>query len=405
MNPPQHDPNMANQQPPAQQDAAQQAPVNAVHFQDLAAFLEQDRLLAQESRQAAQREHEQRLALQLEATAQAKADAEAKRIPPCDGSNPDLLRNWMRDVDMATNYSDRAVYIAAHSATGDLRVELEHHLAAAPNRHRVTWDALKKYLADAFLLPNEDERLRTDITKMKQGPYETCASYGRRFRTAADLAYPPRITNVGPARSDVENRLLRDAYIIGLRDKPIRQKLTLDTHPDTYQQAIYKVSTLAADNTRWEDLEKKRSLLLREDEPMEIGMMQAPHQHRINRMDQCITEDIRTQPQAQLMPISEPSLSQDVKELKRQMSGLVTQFTKLMASQQTFSTKRSNNQQTQQQQQQQQPRQNQYTYAFTPEGRPICAYCSKPNHLARECLKRKADRQNQQMAQLNQGEN
>ena len=46
------------------------------------------------------------------------------------------------------------------------------------------------HLQQAFLSPHEADRLRHEVEKVKQGGFDTSAAYGRRFREAADLAYP-----------------------------------------------------------------------------------------------------------------------------------------------------------------------------------------------------------------------
>jgi hypothetical protein len=366
-----------------------------VQFQDLAAFLAQDREQAEKARQAALEEHTERMALQQQIRQEQKAEAEARRIAPCDGSDPRKVRAWMREVEMSMGFTDQTIYVAAHSATGDLRVEIE--LFMEGNRNRATWDALKNHLSDAFLLPQEEEKLRHEITRMKQGPYETCQAYGRRFRALADLAYPPTMSNIGPVRNTDQNRILRDAYVQGLKDSTIRQRLCWEARPDTYQQAMFRVSTYSNDDFVFKRLDNPTQFN-RNEEPMEIGLLNQGYQqpiypHQPHQPPQPSQQSYQPayQPQpSQVNQVAQPpqdqthesSMAKDIRELKRQMSGLAAQFTKQM-SMNSQPRQPSNSQ----------PQQQQRVYQFTQDGRPVCAYCGKAGHLARECMKRKAQRQ------------
>ena len=295
-------PNQPGQQP-AQNPAAAagpqqpqyQPPLLAVQFQQ---YLDHDRQVrAQESQNA-------RVARQ-ESDARQKADTQVKRVPKCDGSTPTLVREWLREVTLTANYSDKTVYIASQSATGAMRREIEHFLDAQPNRHAVTWPQLRAHLEQAFLSPHEDDKLRHEVEQIKQAAYETTASYGRRFREAADLAYPA--PGAAAQRNADQTRLLLRAYMRGLRDRRIVERLVREGRPADFSAAMTLVQAYEADDYRLHLALNEGVIEGRMEEPMEIGAVGGA-------------------------PADPPALVRDMAEIRRQVNGLTTQFTRLMAT-------------------------------------------------------------------------
>ena len=125
-----------------------------------------------------------------------EAQAQAKRVAGCDGSTTRRLRQWFRDVELTIPYTKRTLFVAAQTAEGALRVELERFLDTAEDRRTVEWNEVKAHLTTTFLSKHEADRMRDEIEKVQQGAYETTAAYGRRFRETADLGYPKDNRNV-----------------------------------------------------------------------------------------------------------------------------------------------------------------------------------------------------------------
>ena len=144
-----------------------------------------------------------------------EAQAQAKRVAGCDGSTTRRLRQWFRDVELTIPYTKRTLFVAAQTAEGALRVELERFLDTAEDRRTVEWNVLKTHLTTTFLSKHEADRMRDEIEKVQQGAYETTAAYGRRFREAADLGYPKDNRNV-----DQQCTML-GAYLRGMRDRKV----------------------------------------------------------------------------------------------------------------------------------------------------------------------------------------
>ena len=94
----------------------------------------------------------------------------------------------------------------------------------------------------------------------------------------------------------------------------------------------------------------------------------------------------------------------DMDDVKRQVSGMTQQFTKLMATleqdradraqggsrRRTSNKGKSNGQRSTTE------------YIFTAEGVPVCNYCKQEGHIARNCEQRRINRQNN-ATQSNQG--
>jgi hypothetical protein len=356
---------MANAQPTPQQPNPVET-VQAVQFVDFATFLTQDENKQKENKAMNEAQHQDRMKLQLESLARQLADAQARRVPPCDGSDAAAVRAWLREVDLTLPYTDRTIYIASQSATGPLRRELEHFMSSQPDRNNVSWDSLAKHLASAFLSPHEEDRLRHEVSKIKRGAYETTASFGRRFREAADLAYPPKtITTSQGVTSRVRNpdqdRILLEAYMRGLSDAALVKRLIEEAHPTTFDAAMFQVTQYEADRYRLNMAMERGLLSDRHEELMEIGAVQKAPQ---------APED------------SHKALA----DLRRQVSGLATQFTKLVAimEQQAAPSRSATAAPRQNRPQQSHRSAPQYNYRFTDTGRPICHYCNKVGHIAKE---------------------
>ena len=109
-------------------------------------------------RQVAQVQHDQCIMAQLETSTRQQVESQAKRAPACDGNSTKSVREWIREVEFTIPYSNRTVYIAARTAEGALRREIERYLEGEPNRNAVTWAQLLTHVQTAFLSAHEADR-------------------------------------------------------------------------------------------------------------------------------------------------------------------------------------------------------------------------------------------------------
>ena len=282
---------------PGEQEAAAEIPI--VTAPELAQYISQDMQERSNRLQLDMEDRQERKRRQNEAEQKAEAKEQAQCVPPCDGSSPKVVREWIREVQLTIPYTNRTIYVAQKTARGLLRTELEYFLNSQPNRQLVTWFEVRQFLQSAFLSPHEDERLRHELENIKQGAFETSAFFGRRFRAAAELAYPSQANG---ARNDDQNRIILKAYLKGLTEKFLKHRLIRDGRPETLEQAMSTMERYEADEIRVRMAEDEGTLE-RYEEPMEVGAMAARE-----------------------------GSSSELGDMKRQITGLTQQFTKLMAT-------------------------------------------------------------------------
>lgn len=347
-----------------------------------------------------QEEAEQRLAAEI-----------AQTVPRCDGATPDSVRNWLKEIDMTVPYTDRTVVVACKSATGLLKEEIEHHLGPNANRTRASWPLLKTHLQQSFLTPEEAERYKCEVEHMKQGPYETTGAYGRRFRRTADAAYP---RYAGAQRNDTEKRLLWKHYVGGLKNTKMADRIINEGKDTDYEVAIKQAEKFEANQHRikmvrgnaFTDTANQE----RDEEPMDVNAVTDPN-----------------------------SQTTEFRDMKRQVSGMANQITKMtaMMMQMQMDLAQSRQQPSQPPHRasyqahdpippaqdaprhpprSSKPRHQQAPtharaqdgqwpsndYAYAENGAPVCSYCNKIGHTVKICRMRLRHRTQQQQAPRNQ---
>ena len=360
------------QNPPVDPQPAAEA---AVPAQDFSTYIHQVRDDEAQRRRIAEATADRRDAEMKEVHERQAADQQARRIASCDGADSQAVRQWLQQVDLSIPYSRRTVYIAAQSATGQLQVELEHFLSSQLDRTRTPWDTVKQYIQQSFLSPHEDDRLRNQLDNIKQGAFETSVAYARRFRDLVALAYPQRhnVTVQGNVPNDILERLLLRAYTGGILDENMMERVYREGKPDTYEDAVKNVTAYEADAYRVQVV-KDRSKT-RVEEPMEIGAV-AMEQKGQSASDRKLAQ------------------------IERQVGGLTTQFTKLMAA-----LEKSHTHQPAAPREQREKggsggnRGRAPIYEFTEEGVPVCHYCKHEGHVRRECEARKVNASQQRKTQ------
>jgi hypothetical protein len=305
-----------------------------------------------------------------ETSERGKGEAQAKKVQNCDGSSPQRLREWFRDIDMTKSYTARTVYVASLTAEGALRVELEKYLNSLANRANATWDGLRVHLQKSFLSQHEAERLRDEVETVIRQPYETTTSYGRRFSEAADIAYPAANRNAD------QQRVMLRAYMKGLNNEKLVLRLVQERGPADYLEAIEAVAKYEADSYTVYRALNGAAPPERFEEPMEVSEYKSKD----------VTASAGDTAQKQL------------NDIRRQVTGLSREFTKLMAQ----GRKPVKGEATREHRQKQQGTSNGYQtprrrppLKFTSDGKPICARCDQPGHMRRECTARPQYQQRQ----------
>ena len=100
---------------PGNDELPQNGGVPLINFQD---YMKQERDLREE---ADKKLYDAR----VEADEHAQADNSIKHVPPRDGTTPQGVRDWLKEIQHTTPYSKHTVYITAQSATGTLCRDIE----------------------------------------------------------------------------------------------------------------------------------------------------------------------------------------------------------------------------------------------------------------------------------------
>ena len=163
-----------------------------------------------------------------------------KQTPPCDGTTNAAVREWMRNIDLTETQiaAPQVIEIVSQTVTGPLRREIEHFLtttaaADAVARNDIPWADVRAHVTAQFLSTDENAVLRNFVeTKVLQRPNEPEHQFARRFRDAADDAYPRAQRNAD------QQRVLIKSFIRGLRDDRIARRLVEEHNPADIDTAI-----------------------------------------------------------------------------------------------------------------------------------------------------------------------
>lgn len=293
---------------------------------------------------------------------QTKLIQAASGIDRADGTVPAHTRAWIRALDgWATENVDDSfvIELAKQTSTGDLLEEVRRW-GSAEHGCITTWPEMKKKICEQFLSACETLKLQAMLENARQKEGETVSAYVRRFRADTTRAYP----DDRPATE--ENRVVA-SFLRGFRDRQFTERLFRTGKVKTLDEAIATALEKEAERERLEQVLKTG------EERMEV-----------DTVDSKVTSMLDT--------------------VQRRLEQLNTRIAKVEAKgKQSASPSTSGkavvqtppNQQRQNQQKQQQPKINKRRkdprHQWTDDGKPICAYCSKPGHLYRECRKRQRE--------------
>ena len=212
-------------------------------------------------RQAADRSKQQD---DLDGKVRAFAADESQHIPCCDGGSVKAVREWIRAINDASRNAPEPINVymlklIRRTCRGDLYEEIERVRHASVGRV-VSWDHIVDHVLNTFLGPDEQLTLRADLKKMAQGDREDIPAFNRRFRKAADVAYP--------ARSRDEEASVTTLYLAALRAGRIQDRL-FEREP---RLEVLADALMAAEG-EWSRTNYRNRALQRSDEPMEVDSM------------------------------------------------------------------------------------------------------------------------------------
>lgn len=110
---------------------------------------------------------------------------------------------------------------------GSLEGEAKKEVQAAPTAARANAKAVFDFLTELYGDATPVAALRAQFFNFRQGPRQSLRAYSLRLREQYTLLKERRDHGLGD-----EDTLLRDQFLLGLRDGPIRQNLRLQLRQD-----------------------------------------------------------------------------------------------------------------------------------------------------------------------------
>lgn len=152
-----------------------------------------------------------------------------------DGSNKEILREWLEAVERAMRYCHATdaltIELVGVLAQGSLARVIARFLEAQ-GEEAVTWLAVKDHIITVYMSDEESQQLRAKLLSLKQKPYEDSKAYSRRFNLAAQRAY----TDENLAHLMVQEQLVR-LFIKGIADEHVRREVN-SNRPHTLHEAV-----------------------------------------------------------------------------------------------------------------------------------------------------------------------
>jgi hypothetical protein len=276
----------------------------------------------------------------------------------CDGSSPQSVRDWINEIEIirpqAQSNSARPeslMIIVTQTITGSLRREIERFLITYCDREgcrrlRVPWPVVRDHIRKSYLSINEDAYLREQVQNVKQSPYETIANFTRRFRDAAEAAYPV------DSRNEDQNRILLEAFGRGLSNDEVALEVLQRGQPVDLDRAIELA--LSTERGVQEFLRIRRGE--RAMEIASVGGAQTPATQR-------------SAPNSEILKA--------VEGLQRTSEKIHTRLAKLELQQQRDKSAHGSGRRK--------GIKSNPTQSWTSDGRPICLLCGKAGHMKRDC--------------------
>jgi len=302
----------------------------------------------------------------------------------CDGSEVGDTREWVLHMGMAAAQlaGPLVIRVARRTTKGGLRIDLERflHEEAVANHNgqqdQIPWVSIRDHVRAAFLCLNEMMSLQTALGKMKRAVMETEVSFSRRYREAADHAYP--VANRNPD----QQRKMIEGYVQGLSNPAMVRNLVRLHRPATIHEAMNGIAELA------EQQEELKNLGIGEEEPMDISATQP------NQRPQEGLSDSQTQQVLEMIgkislgnkPTAKPEVSPPTKSTMEELKDTLQEI--CAATFNDHQRKSVANKPPRERGQSDRDFWGDGMPAYDTRGRPRCYGCARYGHVRRDCRQR-----------------
>ena len=295
-----------------------------------------------------------------------------KKVHPCDGSTRVGVRTWLKQLSQTANYFSVASRdsdlhtMVQDTATGGLLTEYERFMSRQPNRNNVPWTSLQVALREAFLGPDEEEALRGEVERLRQGAQEPLPDFNRRFDDAAEDAYPASL------RQPAEDLLLTNLYLAAINTGPIVDHL-FDADP----RIVTLTGAITAAAAVWARRQRRERVITGSSHTvnMEVGALTPNHSNE--------------PPMREVLSTMQSAIKESERHNKGMESSLSKMCSRLEQLERASTSALKNSRQSHPHQETPQP-------PITPRGtrrpngsqRSNCFGCGKPGHFERDCWKK-----------------
>jgi len=174
--------------------------------------------------------------------ARAVLEVEAAKVAPCDGTDPQLVKQHLRELELVALAHRLQVFHRV--ARGSLLRVGSRWLQEHPDNP--DWLLFKTHVLEAFVscdVQNNQEKALRDTTRQ---PGEALLSYNRRYEEAAEDAFP------GQRNQEQHSTLVR-LYATGLKDRALVRKVMTPDRPATLDVAMTRAtaSERREENLAW----------------------------------------------------------------------------------------------------------------------------------------------------------